>query len=190
MQNEQARNYYSMHIERRHKYSLKENINYLFSYFKQKKAEKDSEFYFGISYGEKPKTTSTYDGYNKNVYIDLSEKDDNQLINLAIIKLQMEDNFISFTINKFIEMMYDYQLISDDEYNTHVYGTKSPKNIDLIKFGLNSNLISRLDDDSQLDNLYLDDYGNLKCNEEFTSFILTIDDFYKFQIEKFISFNE
>lgn len=152
---------------------------------KKRIIEKNSEFYFGESYGEKPKSTSTYAGYSKNVYVDLSKKKDDELINLAIIKLQMEDNFISYKLNKFVEMMYDYKLITDKEYNLHIYGTEKPKNIDLIKFGLNSSLISRLETDGQLENLTFDDYGNLIGNTNFEDFLENIDDFYKFQINKF-----
>ncbi len=187
---EPTRNYYSIYIERGHQNTLKENINHLFGYFKQRIKEKNSEFYFGESYGESPKSTSSYSGYSKNVYVNLSQKKDNELINLAIVKLQMEDNFISYTLNRFVEMMHDYQLITDQEYNLHIYGTENPKNINLIKFGLSSSLISRLDSDGQLGNLYIDDYGNLKCNKRFEVFLETIDDFYQFQIKKFISSNQ
>lgn len=183
---EPTRNYYSIYIERSHQNTLKENINHLFGYFKQRIKDKNSEFYFGESYGEIPKTTSSYNAYSKNVYVDLSHKKDNELINLAIVKLQMEDSFISYTLNRFVEMMYDYQLITVQEYNLHIYGTENPKNIDFIKFGLSSNLISRLDSDKQLENLYIDDFGNLKCNKEFENFLESIDDFYKFQINKFL----
>jgi len=183
---EPTRNYYSIYIERSHQNTLKENINHLFGYFKQRIKDKNSEFYFGESYGEIPKTTSSYNAYSKNVYVDLSHKKDNELINLAIVKLQMEDSFISYTLNRFVEMMYDYQLITVQEYNLHIYGTENPKNIDFIKFGLSSNLITRLDSDKQLENLYIDDFGNLKCNKEFENFLESIDDFYKFQINKFL----
>ncbi|MCT7542451.1 DEAD/DEAH box helicase family protein [Aliarcobacter cryaerophilus] len=186
---EPTRNYYSVYIERSHQNTLKENINHLFEYFKKRIKEKNSEFYFGESYGEIPKSTSSYTGYSKPVYVDLAKyKDDsNKLINLAIVKLQMEDNFISYKLNKFVEMMYDYKLITDEEYNLHIYGTEKPKNINLIKFGLSSSLISKLDADEQLGNLYIDDYGNLRCNNLFENFLENIDDFYKFQIEKYIS---
>lgn len=187
LESEATRKYYSIYIQRSHQNTLKENINHLFRYFKQRIEEKNSEFYFGESYGEIPKATSLYNNSSKNVYVDLSHKKDNELINLAIVKLKMEDNFISYTLNRFIEMMYDYQLITDKEYNLHIYGTKNPKNINFIKFGLSSNLISRLDSDGQLKNLHIDNYGNLEYNEEFEKFLENIDDFYKFQIEKFIS---
>jgi len=183
---EATRNYYSVYIERSHQNTLKENINYLFKYFKRRIKEKNSEFYFGESYGEIPKTTSSYNtGYSKPVYVDLAHKKDNELINLAIVKLQIKDNFIGYTLNKFIEMMHDYQLITDQEYNLHIYGTENPKNIDFIKFGLSSSLISRLHGDRQLENLYIDNYGNLKYKKQFEDFLKNIDDFYQFQIKKF-----
>lgn len=184
---EATRNYYSIYIQRSHQNTLKENINYLFGYFTKRIEEKNSEFYFGKSYGEISKTTSSYNGASKNVYINLSSKKDNELINLAIVKLQIEDNFISHTLNRFVEMMHDYKLITDQEYNLHIYGTENPKNIDFIKLGLSNSLISRLDSDGQLKNISIDNYGNLKYNEEFKKFLENIDDFYKFQISKFIS---
>jgi len=184
---EPTRKYYSMYIQRSHQNTLKENINHLFRYFKQRVKDNNAEFYFGNSYGEIPKSTSSYDGYNKNVYVDLSSKNDEELINLAIVKIQMEDNFISYTLNKFFEMLHDYELITDEEYNIHLYGTEVVKNIDLIKFGLNSSLINRLEQDEQLTNLEFDAYGNLMYNQEFSLFLNRIDDFYRFQILKYIS---
>jgi hypothetical protein len=44
---------------------------------------------------------------------------------LAIVKLKIEDDFVSFQLNKFITMMYDYELIDEDEYNLQIYGTKN-----------------------------------------------------------------
>lgn len=184
---EPTRKYYSMYIQRSHQNTLKENIKHLFRYFKQRVEDNNAEFYFGDSYGEIPKSTSSYDGYNKNVYVDLSTKNDEELINLAIVKIHMEDNFISYTLNRFLEMLHDYELINDEEYNTHLYGTEAVKNIDFIKFGLNSNLVNRLEQDEQLGNLEFDAYGNLIYNQEFSLFLNRIDDFYRFQILKYVS---
>jgi hypothetical protein len=99
----------------------------------------------------------------------------------------MEDSFINYSLNKFVVMMYDYSLITDEEYNLHFYGTETIKNINLIKFGLNSSLINRLEKDKQLENISFDLYGNLTYNKNFALFLKTIDDFYKFQITKFIT---
>lgn len=188
LKEEKARNYYDTFVKISHSMSLKERINSTYEYFNLiQDDEEKSIFYIGQSYGEFCKETKKYEKGKLNVYINLSEKKYHELINLAIVKLQMEDNFISYKLNKFVEMMYDYKLITDEEYNLHIYGTEEPKNINLIKFGLSSSLISRLDADEQLENLYIDDFGNLKCNEKFEIFLKGIDDFYKFQIEKFIS---
>jgi len=184
---EPTRKYYSAYMKRSHQNTLKENINHLFNYFKKRIENNNSEFYFGESYGEIPRRTSTYNGYNKNVYINLSTKSNEQLINLAIVKLQMEDSFINYSLSKFVEMMHDYSLITNEEYNLHFYGTENIKNIDLIKFGLNSSLINRLEKDEQLKNISFDLYGNLTYNKEFARFLKSIDDFYKFQITKFIT---
>jgi len=183
LKNDKARNYYNRHISRSHKYSLKENINDMYIYFKE---GNDKEFYIGKSYGEFSKETEDYVDSRNKVYVDLSSKTDKELVNLAIVKLQMEDSFVSFTLTKFIEMLYNYELITEQDYNLYIYGTEERKNIDLIKFGLNGNLISRLEDAGQLENISFDANGNIRINRVFNEFKESIDDFYRFEIERFL----
>jgi len=185
---EPARNYYHIFIEQSHIKTLKDRINITFKYFKSVSTDvnKSNLLYFGESYGEEQKETKQYKGNGFKVYINLSKKEDHELINLAIVKIQMEDNFVSYKLSKFVEFMYEYKLITEDEYNLHYYGTRNPKNIALLKFGLNNYLVNKLSDYNQLNNIKIDQYGNLECNNEFRTFLTTIDDFYKFQIEKFI----
>jgi len=183
LKEDKARKYYNRHITRSHQYSLKENINDMFIYFKEGKYK---EFYIGESYGEFAKETQAYTEGRFNVYVDLSSKTDKELVNLAIVKLQMEDAFVSFTLTKFIEMLYVYELISEQDYNLYIYGTEERKNIDLIKFGLNGNLISRLEDAGQLENISFDRNGNIRTNRIFNEFKEAIDDFYRFEIERFL----
>jgi hypothetical protein len=183
LKEEKARNYYNRHIVRSHQYSLKENINDMFNYFKEGKYK---EFYMGESYGEFAKETAAYSQGRFNVYVNLSSKTDKELVNLAIVKLQMEDSFISFTLTKFIEMLYVYELISEQDYNLYIYGTEERKNIDLIKFGLSGNLITRLEDAGQLENISFDSNGNIRVNKIFHEFKESIDDFYRFEIDRFL----
>ena len=183
LKEKKARNFYETHIVRSHQYSLKENINDMFTYFKE---GNNKEFYIGQSYGEFEKETHSYQQGKLNVYIDLSSKNDKELVNLAIVKLQMEDSFISFTLAKFIEMLYDFELISEQDYNLYIYGTEERKNIELVKFGLNGNLISRLENDGQLKNISFDSVGNITVNESFKRFKNSINDFYRFEIERFL----
>lgn len=181
-----TRNFYEFHIHSSHQRSLKENINLMYDYFLRKISENDSMFYIGDAYGETVRYTDVYQGRERPVYIDLSTKGKSELINLAIVKLKMENDFVSFKLNRFIVMMYDYKLIDEDEYNTYIYGTKDKKKIAFTKFGLGGSLISRLETDKQLGNISLDEFNNLRGNAEFHAFKETIDDFYRFEISRFI----
>ena len=84
-------------------------------------------------------------------------------------------------------MLYDYKLISRDEYNYYIYGTTDQNKIDLTKIGLSINLISRLEADGQLQYLHFDSFNNLKSMPEFETYKSTANDFYRFEIERFLS---
>ena len=182
----EARSYYESHILIAQKKSLNENINSQVKYFKQKANSHDSKMYFGRSYGEEPYETESYPSYADNAYVDLAKKNDRKLVNLAVVKLKMEDDFVSFKINKFIVMLYDYGLISTDEYNRYIYGTTDDKKIRLTKYGLSVGMVSRLGEDGQLDNLEFDECNNLRATPELEEFLLTVNDFYRFEIRRYI----
>ncbi|WP_333593875.1 hypothetical protein, partial [Anaerospora hongkongensis] len=181
----EARNYYKMHIENTKRNSLKQNIIEMFKYFKHRIITGIPHFYIGDTYGE---ISSVYE-FNfsaQNVYIDLSKKNDAELINLAIVKLKMEDDFIAYKINKFIITMHDWGIVSDKEYNLFVYGTSDNEKIRLIKMGLTLNLISRLEIDNQLTNIYLDSMNNLKANSTFEVYKNSLNDFVKFEVNRLL----
>ncbi len=182
----EARNYYESHILVAQKRALNENINSQVQYFKQKADSQDSKMYFGLSYGEEPYETESYPSPSDNAYVDLANKNDRQLVNLAVVKLKMEDDFVSFKINKFIVMLFDYGLISADEYNRYIYGTTDEKKIQLTKYGLSVGMISRLEEDGQLDNLEFDEFNNLRATPALEEFLLTVNDFYRFEIRRYI----
>lgn len=181
-----ARNYYENHILVGQKKSLNENINSLFEYFKKRAKSDNRKIYFGSAYGEVSRESDFYPQSKKEVYVDLSTKSNAELINLAIVKLKMEDDFVSFKLNKFIVMMFDYKVITNDEYNLYIYGTTDERKIALTKYGLSISLISRLEKDGQLENLSFDKFNNLKGNTKLERFIDTIDDFYKFEISRYL----
>ena len=85
--------------------------------------------------------------YYWNVNLRTKTKED--LINLSIIKLKIEDDFLSFKFNKFVEVLYEYQLITDDDYNLATYGTVDQQEIKLIKQGLPIHMVSKLTKDGQ-----------------------------------------
>ncbi|MFK7780366.1 MAG: DEAD/DEAH box helicase [Candidatus Gracilibacteria bacterium] len=187
LSNSEARNYYEMHISNSHKYNLNTNINKMFEYFSQrKKTTQGQEFYVGNTYGEISRSTEPYPNSSNEVYVNLATKSDKELINLAIVKLKIEDDFVSFQLNKFITMMYDYHLINEDEYNLYIYGTTDISKSQLRKIGLSGSLISRLEEDGQIDNISIDKFKNVSVSYEFEKYKESVDDFYKFELNRFL----
>lgn len=181
-----ARNYYDNYILIGRKKSLNERINSQFDYFKDMIKAGNTKFYIGRTYGEDSYVSEAYPRSSGKVYVDLTRKSDKDLINLAIVKLKIEDDFISFKLNKFIVMMNDYKLITEEEYNKYIYGTTQRDKISLSKYGLSLSLIQRLEKDDQLKNISFDSFNNLKGNYEFKKFIDSVDDFYRFEIRRYI----
>ena len=82
--------------------------------------------------------------------------------------------------------MYDYLIITKDEYHNYIYGTTDENKIELTKFGLTIGLIERLQNDNQLINLSFDENKNLTSNSEFKNYLETLNDFQRFEIERFL----
>ncbi|MGJ7913070.1 DEAD/DEAH box helicase [Neobacillus sp. LXY-1] len=184
--NEHARNYYKMYLQVNRTNSLKENITLTFHYFKKRVKEGNSLFYMGASYGEVKRETGNYAENNKEVYVDLSSKSDSEIINLAIVKLKIEDDFVNYHLNKLIVALYDFSLITQDEYHLAVYGTNDEKKINLIKTGLSLSLITKLQKDNQLNNISLDSNNNLMTNSAFEIYKKSMQGFYRFELDKFL----
>ena len=67
-----------------------------------------------------------------------------------------------------------------------IYGTAKKRNTDLTKLGLSGALIQKLEFDKQLDNIEVDDFGHVKANEEFISYLSRQDDLTQFEINKYL----
>lgn len=177
-----TREFYKYHIENSHKLSLNQNINNMYRYFKRRIKEGDSKFYVGKSFGEIKYDSEVYSKNAREVYIDLERKTNSELINLAIVKLEMENQFVSYKLNKLIVFLYDFDIITEDEYHKYIYGTTNKTKINLARFGLSISLINRLEADKQLKNIYLDKYNNLAANKDFKNYVNKVDDFYRYEI--------
>lgn len=182
LRKKEARDYYENHIRFLHLNTLKENIISLFNHFKDKIRDNDAIYYIGESFGELAYQSEDYYEHSNNVYVDLKGKTDKELINLAIVKLEMENHFIRYKLNKFIIMLHDFQLISDELYNTYIYGTTDVNKIKLARYGMSMSLINRLETLNQLKNIRLNEYNNLVANDKFIKFTETVDDFFKYEI--------
>lgn len=101
-------------------------------------------------------------GYNK-YWTDISEKTKSEKINLAIVRIKEEQDFIDNVIMKFVETFHDIELIDENLYNKIKYGTDNPLQIVLIKNGISSSLSK----------LLIEKYFNF-INIDITSNIVTI----------------
>ena len=181
--NQHAIEYYGKYLSEMRRRSLQQNIRYELEYFKWRKSSRDPYMFMGSSYGE---TCRPDDEERKQLYVDLRQKDDKEMLNLTIVKLKIEDDFLSYKFNKFVELLHDYELISDDEYNFTMYGTEDEFEIRLVKQGLPIHLVSKLTNDQQLANLTFDENNIVHCNSNFINYYQTLDDFYQYQIDKYV----
>lgn len=186
LKNIEARDYYKNYIEYNKK-SLKERIEQQYNYFlKIKDNPEKNQFYIGKSYGELCKVTGDYTEKYEKVYVDLSEKDNEDILNLAIAKIKIEDDFISFKINSFVNVLFKLDLINENEYNEFIYGTIDKKKLQLIKRGLSISIVNRLSDEKQIENIEIDKNNNILANTELNIYIDTLDDYEKFEIRKYL----
>ena len=160
--------------------TIKERINFELDYYNKKKCMENSLLFVGESYGE-----VSYNGKGKIMFVDLKYKNIKQMVNIAIVKMKLEDDFVGYTLNKFFQLMLDYNLLILEEYNNIVYGTNNKKKLNLMKLGLGLNVINRLDEDNQLKNITIDEYGCLQTNIQFEKYKYTVDDFFRFELDKY-----
>lgn len=183
-----ARNYYLNYLKYNQKQTIKQNIRSTLNYFERKKVSNDPYLFIGSSYGDEKRFSDRYnnDKYKDSVYIDLSKPESSKLVNIAIVKLKIEENFVNYKLNKFIVFLYDFNLISEDEYYMYIYGTSNHDLIKFAKFGLNLNCIKKMIDDKQITNINLDTIGNLVGNENFYLYLDTLPELLKFELKKYL----
>lgn len=186
LQHEKARDFYKMFTGDLHRLSLKEHISDTIRYFQSiKHLPQGRQFYIGDSYGEVGKINP--DGkIGKAVYLDLATKSNKELANISLVKIKIESDFISYTLNNFVNVIYDLDLISEEEYELYIYGTTNKSNSEFVKLGFSGSLINRLDRDKQMSNLSINSHGLVEYNDDFVNYINIQDDLIKFEVGKFI----
>lgn len=136
LQNSSARNFYSMILEwRSSSASFKEMIGSFMKYWRTLFGE-DLIVYIGEKWGEEKRNINDF----KDLYVDLRKKNDSQKINLAILKIKEEQDFVEFNLLKYIEILKDLNLIESDFYDRIKYGTSNKNIITLLKNGFSLEL--------------------------------------------------
>ncbi|MFJ2382557.1 DEAD/DEAH box helicase [Pseudomonas protegens] len=186
LQHQKARDFYKLFTRNLHHLNLKEHISETVGFFHSiKSTEIGKEFFIGKSYGEIPK--NNIDGtFGSNVYIDLSKKTDKELVNLALVKIKIESDFVSYRLNEYVKALYDLRLLTENEYNLHIYGTTKKKNSEFVKMGISGSLVNKLERDKQTANISISELGEIKYNKEFLGYVKSQDDLVQFEISKYI----
>lgn len=188
LKNPQAVSYYNNYLRVLQKQALNERINGTTAYCKRKQQSNDPKLYIGTAYGEEQRYSPLYTNaeYHNKVYVDLTKKSDEDIVNLAIVKLKMEEDFVTFKLNKLIVGLHDFGIIPDDYYNFHVYGTTDMNLINLVQYGLGVNVVKKLRDDDQIRHLALDRNGNLTADPLFHNYLGSQSDLFQFEINKYL----
>jgi hypothetical protein len=183
--NEKARNYYRSFVQNTHSLTLKEHINSTVKYFYKNASDTGNNiFYIGSSYGEVSKDGNR-DGTRN--YIDLSTKNHKELVNLALVKIKMESDFLSYKLNEYVSLLKEYGVLSEHDYNIFIYGTAIKRNTDLTKLGISGSLIKKFESDKQISNITIDNLGHISVNDNFRKYLKKQDDLVQFEIRKYIS---
>jgi len=186
LQHSKARDFYKAFTRNLHRLNLKDHLSDTVAYFHSIKAnDSGKQFFIGTSYGEFAKNSA--DGiYGSSVYIDLSTKTDKELVNLALVKIKIESDFVSYKLNEFVKALYDLKLLTENEYNLHIYGTTKKSNTEFVKLGISGSLINKLERDKQTDNISVSELGEVKYNQNFSDYVRLQDDLVQFEIRKYI----
>ena len=136
LENDKAKAFYSMFLEwRTSGTSYSEMINKFIWYWENVK--EDPYIYVGSRWGE---ITSPYQDGFRELYIDLSRKTPSEKINIAILRIKEEQDFIDFNLMPYVEILNDLELVESSFYDKIKYGTSDAKMIKLLKEGFSIEL--------------------------------------------------
>ena len=142
LENDKAKSFYAMLLGwRASGTSYNEMINNFIWYWNKKK--RDSFIYVGTKWGE---ITSPYKEGFRKLYIDLSKKTSKQKINIAIIRIKEEQDFINYKLMPYIEILNDFELVELSFYDKIKYGTDDEEMIKMLKEGFSIELAKAIKD--------------------------------------------
>ena len=143
LKNPAAQNFYSFLLEWRMKgSSYKKLISDFLWYWKEKEKRGDYEVYVGATWGEIKRNEDDF----VDRYIDLSKKNTSQRVNLAILRIKDEQDFVEFNILKYVEILDDLDLLEKNFYENIKYGSSDKKIICMLKNGISLELAKILID--------------------------------------------
>lgn len=129
LKNVKSQKFYSMLLDwRANGSSYKKMISRFVKYWRELE---DKIVFVGSKWGEQKRSETDF----IELYIDISNKTDEQLINLAILRIKEEQDFLDNSLMKFVEIINDLGLIEKSFYERIKYGSDNPYMICLLKNG-------------------------------------------------------
>ena len=133
----EAQSFYKMLINWRIMgFTMKVMIDEVVGYWNTLREEQSRIVYVG-KWGDKTR------GGHREYWTDITEKDEYEKVNLAIVRLKEEYDFIDNEIVKYIEVLYSLELIEESLYLKIKYGTDDKTKIALLNCGISS-ILSKL----------------------------------------------
>lgn len=154
--NEATRNYYSMFINQRlsndsYAQMVQKTVDYWNTLIHK---NKDTVVFVG-KWGD-----ITRDQSHRKYWTDISKKNRAEKINLAIVRIKEEQDFIDNNIMKFVEVFHDVNLVDETFYKKLKYGTADPLQIVLVKNGFSLSL-SKLLTEKYIGFVNIDKFSNI-----------------------------
>lgn len=160
---EKAQKFYAMFLEwKMENKSFQEMIQSFLKYWKYLEKRGDVHVFVGTKWGEVKIENSPLE-----MWVDISEKDNVERVNLAIVKIKEEQEFIDNSIMKFIEVLNDLNLIEKKTYLKLKYGTTNQRKILFLQNGLSSSLSTLLNSNKYQNFVAVDDIsGEIKISKK------------------------
>lgn len=131
-----AKRFYRMFIEwRMRNASYSEMIGRFLDYW----GRIDDPFVYVDKWGDTARP-----GFFMERWVNVSEKSGKQKVNLAIVRIKEEQDFLDNQIMKFVETLNDMKLLEDEFYTRIKYGTTDERKITMMKNGFSAGLASLL----------------------------------------------
>ncbi|MDD4909623.1 MAG: DEAD/DEAH box helicase family protein [Candidatus Omnitrophica bacterium] len=126
----------------------------------------DKIVYFGKKWGEIKRKESDF----SPLFVDISRKPPAQRVNLAIVRIKEEQDFIDNVLIKYIEVLNDLGLLDKTFYEKIKYGSADPDTICLLKNGFSMDLAGRVTEEKYKQYVSIDvAEENVKINPDIIS---------------------
>lgn len=149
-----ARNFYAMLLRwRLENTSVREMVAMFLHYWEELIETQDEPYVFVGKWGEEARS-----GFLPR-WINIAKKTKIEKINLAIVRIKDEFDFLDNTLIKFIEVLHSLELVEEEIYSLIKYGTSNKTKIMLVKSGMSL----------QLTNLILKSYRKFVVRDQLLS---------------------